>query len=102
MKFWLGVGFTLLVVSPKTEVVSTTEYQTIVRQVEVEHEWEPTPYADSLIDVEEQERQGLCLWDYMKDNNIEITLENVFVSGYYADMMGGACYLTGEDDGPME
>lgn len=91
MKFFLGVFFTLLVVSPKTEIV--TEYQTIVRHVEIQPEWEDTPVLDSLIDVEERERQSLCLWDYMNDNGIEITLENVFVSGYYADMMGGACSL---------
>lgn len=101
MKFWAGVVFTLLVVSPRTEVVSTTEYQTIVRTVEVKPKWKPTPVLDSLIDVEEEDRQGHCLWYYMRENNIEITLWNVIVSGDYADMMGGACYLIGEDDEPL-
>ena len=96
MKFWAGVFFTLLVVSPKTEIV--TEYQTIVRHEEVQLEWEDTPVLDSRVDWEEHERQSVCLWDYLKEQEIEINLWNVLVAGDYTDMMGGACFLIGEDD----
>ena len=99
MKFWLGVLTSLLVVSPST--VKVPHYETFVREVEVQPEWVETPIIDSLITDEEWveiERQGLCLYDYLKIHDIEITLENVLTVGDYTDIMGGACYLIGEDD----
>jgi hypothetical protein len=59
--------------------------------------WE-TPYADSMIDVDESERQGECLWHWMKAEGVEFTLESVLAAGYWTEALGGACYLIGEDD----
>jgi hypothetical protein len=64
-----------------------------VEEVEVE-----TPYADSLVDVDEAERQGACLWEWMREQDVELTLESVLAAGYWTDTLGGACYLIGEDD----
>jgi hypothetical protein len=64
-----------------------------VEEVEVE-----TPYADSLVDVDEAERQGACLWEWMRGQDVELTLESVLAAGYWTDTLGGACYLIGEDD----
>jgi len=96
MKFWLGVFFTLLVASPSP--VTVVETETFVREIEVQPEWEETPLLDSMIDVAEAERQGECLWYYLQQEGIEITLRNVLAMGEYADIMGGACYLIGDDD----
>ena len=57
-----------------------------------------TPYADSLVDVDEAERQGACLWEWMQNQQVELTLESVLAAGYWTDTLGGACYLIGEDD----
>jgi len=99
VRFWLGVLTSLLVVSPST--VEVPYYETFVREVEVQPEWVETPIIDSMITDEEWveiERQSLCLYDYLKVHDIDITLENVLTVGDYTDIMGGACYLIGEDD----
>ena len=96
MKFWVGVFFALLVASPKAEIVS--EYETIVRHVEVQPEWESTPILDSLVDWEEHERQDECLWVFIQQQELDITLYNVILAGEWADANGGACLLIGEDD----
>jgi hypothetical protein len=57
-----------------------------------------TPYADSMVDVVEAERQGECLWVWMREQQVELTLESVLAAGYWTDALGGACYLIGEDD----
>lgn len=57
-----------------------------------------TPLLDSITDVDEAERQGECLWVWMRDQQVELTLESVLAAGYWTDTLGGACYLIGEDD----
>lgn len=57
-----------------------------------------TPVADSMVDVVEAERQGECLWVWMREQQVEFTLESVMAAGYWTDALGGACYLIGEDD----
>lgn len=99
MKFWLGVLVTLLVFAPR-EVAGATQYQVIVRELPAKREVAPAD-IDS-VSVREAERQGLCLWEFMSRRGLDITLENVLVSGEWTDINGGACYLIGEDDGPME
>ena len=76
---------------PSTTV---TEYQVIFR----EPPRASTPYADSLTDVEEAERQGACLWEWMRQQGVEFTLDSVMAAGYWTDVQGGACLLIGEDD----
>jgi len=100
MKFWAGVLASLLVLSPRVEP-GTVHYETIVHRVSSsEEKAEPAEFEGH--DINEAERQGMCLWDFMNDRGIEITLENVLVSGNWTDMRGGACFLIGEDDVPME
>jgi len=96
VKFWLGVSFCLLTIAPPNE--TTVVYETFVREVESSQEWEDTPVADSLVDWDEFEKQNECLWVFIQDNDIEITLHNIMTVGNYSDIMGGACYLMGEDD----
>lgn len=57
-----------------------------------------TPLLDSITDVDEAERQGECLWVWMRDQQVELTLESVLAAGYWTDTLGGACYLIGDDD----
>jgi hypothetical protein len=51
-----------------------------------------------MIDVDEAERQGECLWHWMQREGVEFTLESVLAAGYWTEALGGACYLIGEDD----
>lgn len=99
MKFWLGALATLLVLQPR-EIASAIQYETIVRTVYAEKDSEPRKHLMPH-EIEEAERQGICLWQFMKDRDIQITLNNVLVSGEWTDIRGGACYLIGEDDEPL-
>ena len=78
-------------------VTVVSQPDVIVRTVEVEPET-VTPFADSLIDWDEQERQSDCLWTFMQDSELELSLEMVWAAGEVADALGGACYLIGEDE----
>ena len=99
MKFWLGVLAALLVFAPR-EVAGATQYQTVVKTVHVEQDVElnETIERSDSVSVREAERQGMCLWHFMREQGLEITLENVIVSGEWTDINGGACFLIGEDD----
>jgi hypothetical protein len=91
-------GWALLAAAEsRIEPVTVPQPQVIIRTVEVTPETE-TPFADSLIDWDEQERQSDCLWTFMQDSELELTLEMVWAAGEVADALGGACYLIGEDD----
>ncbi|HEY7821266.1 MAG TPA: hypothetical protein VIG24_00435, partial [Acidimicrobiia bacterium] len=82
-------------VQPTAEV--EVRHQTVVREVEAVQERVGTPVLDSFTDVEEAERQGLCLWQWMKAEGLEMTLKSVLVAGEWTDLNGGACLLIGED-----
>ena len=97
MKFWLGVLFGILVISPIPEVFVDTIIKTEVVHVSTVYDSTPTPVIDSLIDWDEQDRQNDCLWFYLKQLGWEITFENVILAGSWADANGGACLLIGED-----
>ena len=81
----------------REEPVIVSQPDVIIRTVEVTPET-VTPFADSLIDWDEQDRQSDCLWTFMQDSELELTLEMVWAAGEVADALGGACYLIGEDD----
>jgi hypothetical protein len=81
----------------REEPVIVSQPEVIIRIVEVTPETE-TPFADGFIDWDEQERQSDCLWTFMQDSELELTLEMVWAAGEVADALGGACYLIGEDD----
>lgn len=97
MKFWLGVLFSMLVISPIPEVFVETIIETEVVHVSTVYDSTPTPVIDSLIDWEEQDRQNDCLWFYLQQLDWEITFENVILAGSWADANGGACLLIGKD-----
>ena len=91
-------GWALLAAAEsRQEPVTVSQPDVIVRTVVVEPET-VTPFADSLIDWDEQERQSDCLWTFMKDSELELSLEMVWAAGEVADALGGACYLIGEDE----
>jgi hypothetical protein len=81
----------------RQEPVTVSQPDVIIRTVEVEPET-VTPFADSLIDWDEQERQSDCLWTFMQDSELELSLEMVWAAGEVADALGGACYLIGEHE----
>jgi hypothetical protein len=96
VKFWIGVLFSLLVISPTPEVFAVVETEVVY--VSTAYDSTPTPVIDSMIDWEEQDRQNECLWHYLKQLEWEITFDNVILAGSWADANGGACLLIGEDD----
>jgi hypothetical protein len=77
--------------------VVVTKVERIEVIVEVESSVE-TPYADSLIDWDEINRQDDCLWTFLRDSELEITFEMVWAAGVLTDALGGACRVIGEDD----
>jgi len=95
VKFALGIAFTMLTVAPTP--VETVWVETVVRTVEVERKVE-TPIADSLVDWDEHERQSKCLWVFLQDSGVELTLNTVIAAGDWTDALGGACKVIGEDD----
>jgi hypothetical protein len=97
VKFWLGVLFSTLVISPIPEVLVETIIETEVVHVSTVYDSTPTPVIDSMIDWDEQDRQNDCLWFYLQELGWEITFENVILAGSWADANGGACLLIGED-----
>lgn len=92
----MGVLFALLVLDPLP--VTVTEYDYMVTVIEVEAQHTPTPILDSLVDWDEAEAQINCLWTFLQESNIEITLRNVLAAGEWTDINGGACALIGEQD----
>lgn len=96
MRFWVGVLFALLVLDPLP--VTVTEYDYMVTVIEVERQRTPTPILDSLVDWDKAEAQADCLWTFLQENNIDITLRNVLAAGEWTDINGGACALIGEQD----
>jgi hypothetical protein len=103
VKFWLGVLFSILVISPIPEVFAVIDTEVDVVETKVidvpsVYDSTPTPVIDSMIDWEEQDRQNECLWLYLQQLGWEITFDNVILAGSWADANGGACLLIGEDD----
>lgn len=75
--------------------------EVIVHRVEVDPVDEPdveTPYADSLVDWDELERQTDCLWSMLQESGVDLTLEVVLAAGTWSDALGGACLMIGEDE----
>ena len=94
----VAFGWALLAAAEsRQEPVIVSQPDVIIRTVVVEPET-VTPFADSLIDWDEQDRQSDCLWTFMQDSELELTLEMECSSAEVADALGGACYLIGEDD----
>jgi hypothetical protein len=59
----------------------------------------PNPDVDLLIDWDEVDRQTECLWRFLQQHRIEITLANVITAGDWTDMHGGACAMMERENG---
>ena len=95
LRFTLGVMFATLAFGPVPEIVTVVETVTVVEAPAIS---EPESSVDYLLDFDEIERQSLCLWHFMVQEELEITLESVLAAGAWSDLHGGACALMGEDD----
>jgi hypothetical protein len=81
------------------EPVEARSYtQVFVQTVTPDVEEDATPYADSLVDWVEHERQTDCLWVFLEAHGVELTLAVVLAAGDWTDALGGACLVIGEDD----
>lgn len=89
---------TLLTVHPIAEVETVTE--TLVRPVEMPDMAgrTATPILDSLIDWDEMDRENDCLWEFLQQHDVELTLESVWAAGEWTDALGGACAAIGDDN----
>jgi hypothetical protein len=98
-------GWALVTAADARHEAKPPLYETVVvTQVRSERsEWEDaleveTPLADALVDWVEVERQTDCLWEFMSQAGVELTLEVVLAAGTWTDALGGACLVIGEDD----
>jgi hypothetical protein len=98
-------GWALVTAADARHEAKPPLYETVVvTQVAAEQsEWEKaleveTPLADALVDWVEVERQTDCLWEFMSQAGVELTLEVVLAAGTWTDALGGACLVIGEDD----
>jgi len=99
----VAFGWALVAAADARHEAKPTVYETVVVQANERSEYRkaqdvPTPIADSLLDMEEVERQTDCLWELLQSSGVEITLEIVLAAGTWTDALGGACLVIGEDD----
>ena len=99
VKFWAGFLFAAFTLNPLPEPgTHTTDVWVVTETVRVQVEWEPTPYADSLVDWDRQAAEEECLWLLLKAGGWDITYKNVVTLSDWAALNGGACGMLGEDD----
>jgi len=99
VKFWAGFLFAAFTLNPLPEPGSHTTEVWVVNSVpEPVQEWQPTPYADSLVDWDRQALEEECLWRLLQDGGWDITYETVVTLSDWAALNGGACQMIGEDD----
>jgi hypothetical protein len=89
VRFWLGVVAASLTLGA-AEVPSQVAHETFVHAVQVETvpdlwDWEPLP-----MDVEEHAQ---CMIDLIDHLGLDLTVQNLFIVGDYADLQGGPCGL---------
>jgi len=80
------------------EPVVVTKVHRVEVPVEVAAGQVDTPFADSLVDWAEVDRQDACLWRFMVEQGLELTFEMVWAAGQVTDALGGPCFVMGEDD----
>jgi hypothetical protein len=100
---WAGVGLAVGVLfGPTADPVQVWQVETFVAPAEpvTWRDWEQveTPVLDSLVDVDEFERQSACLWEFMREHGLDITVPAVMAAGEWTDLHGGACAMIGADD----
>lgn len=92
-------GWSLVAAADARHDAAPVEYRTITVVVEREPEpVVPTPHADSLLDWDKVERDNDCLWELLQREQVDLTFENVWAAGVWADAQGGPCLMIGEDD----
>jgi hypothetical protein len=80
----------------RPEVMTEVFFNTVL--VEPEDDYADTPYADSLVDWVEHDRQTDCLWSMLQESGVDLTLEVVLAAGTWSDALGGACLMIGENE----
>jgi hypothetical protein len=97
-----AIALIIILLTVDLVATQTVHYETVDRVIIVEvaavQPIEATPYADSLVDWDELDRQTDCLWQLLQTSGVEITLETVLAAGVWTDALGGACKVIGEDD----
>ena len=97
--FWAAVGGTVAwhMLPPDSQV----HYQTVIQQAPpVERIPSDTPYADSLVDFDEVERDTDCLWVILREQfGWDITMERVTAAALWTYELGGACAVLEGDGG---
>lgn len=88
----------MLLLSVESSTETQMVHETFVQEVEVVPERSETPLLDSLVDWDEVDRQTDCLWVFLQESGVELTLESVWAAGEWTDALGGACAVIGEDD----
>ena len=89
MRFWLG-ALTATLTFTAIDQVPDIWHETFVQTVEVEllpDLWAPDPLD---MDVEEHAQ---CMIDLLNHLGLEITVQNLFIVGDFADLQGGPCGL---------
>jgi hypothetical protein len=88
VKFWLGVVAAVISVGPGAAPYPGLVSETFVEQVKVPAEpWTFTPLPS---DVDEHAQ---CLLDVLALFELDVTVDNLFVVGDFADLNGGPCGL---------
>ena len=72
--------------------------EVIVHTVAAAPELVDTPVIDAMVDLDEFERQSDCLWVFLQQSAVELSVEVVWAAGVWTDALGGACLVIGEDD----
>jgi hypothetical protein len=81
------VGYLL---SPTGTVQTLIHTETFVETVQVEVE--PDLWRREPLDMD-AEQHAQCMIDLMEHLGVEVTVQNLFVVGDYADLQGGPCGL---------
>ena len=86
VRFWLGVIVASMSVGSAAAPVVMTE--TWVEQVVVRDEpWKMQPLTRDL------EQHAQCLIDLIDHYGLELTVDNLFIVGDFADLQGGPCRM---------
>jgi len=86
MRFWLGVvaaSVTLAAVEQPPQVLT----ETFVQTVEVQPAWHYEPLTPDV------EQHAQCMIDLIGHYGLELTVQNLFIVGDMADLLGGPCRM---------
>ena len=98
----IAFGWAVVTAADSRHEQGVTQFHTQVFTQTVVAEAGETPFADSLVDWPEIDRQTECLWECLLQAGVELTLQTVIAAGDWTDALGGACLVMGEDDDVSE